>query len=143
MLGQWAAGIVDADTTAVEHAGDSVENALGPGLQEATDTAQRKVQRASHQLTDPSQGIAALKEAAASLFAYVMPVQPAEASTIGQLHQPLPNRPSAMPLSQLLCMTTQQDGPRFSEFSGISKFSDFRSFADFRGFSGTAPYMAA
>ena len=142
----WAAGTFEADTSADAHTGDSGEKALAPGLQEMTGTAQRKVQRASPQLTDPSQGIAALKEAAASLFAYVMPVQPAGAATIGQLHQQLPTSPSASPLSQPLCMTNEQDGPRFSEYSsfkGMSKFSDFKGFADFKGFSGTAPHMAA
>ena len=139
----WVKGTVDAYITAGEHAGDSVKSALAPGLQEMTGTAQRKIQRATPQLTDPSQGIAAMKEAAVSLFAYVMPVQPAGAATIGQLHQQLPTRPSALPLIQPLCVTNQQDGPSFSEFSGLSKFSDFRGFAEFRGFSGTAPYMAA
>lgn len=141
----WAGqrGNADAYITAGEHAGDSAKSALAPGLQEMTGTAQRKIQKATPQLTDPSQGIAALKEAAVSLFAYVMPVQPAGAATIGQLPQQLPTSPSALPLSQPLCMTNQQDGPSFSEFSGLSKFSDFRGFADFRGFSGTSSCMAA
>lgn len=138
----------------MNHAEDSLKSELAPGLQEIAGTAQRKVQRATPQLTDPSQGIAALKEAAASLFAYVMPVPPADAAMIGQLHQPLPNPspsaplapPAPLPLSPPLCMTDQQDGPHFSEYSrftGLSKFKDFRGFADFKGFAGTAPIMHA
>lgn len=131
------------------------KNELAPGLQEIAGTAQRKVQRAAPQLTDPSQGIAALKDAAASLFAYVMPVQPADAAMIGQLHAPLltpspsapltPSPSAPLPLSPPLCMTDQQDGPRFSEYSsfkGLSEFKDFRGFADFKGFAGTAPRHA-
>lgn len=67
-----------------EHAGDSDKDALSSGLAEIADTAQRKVQEAAPQLNDPSQGIAAAKEAAASFAASVMPVQPAGAATIGQ-----------------------------------------------------------
>lgn len=143
-------------TLLLNHAEDSLKSELAPGLQEMAGTAQRKVQRATPQLTDPSQGIAALKEAAVSLFAYVLPVPPADAAMIGQLHEPLPtpspsapltlSPPGPLPLSQPLCMTDQQDGPHFSEYSsfkGLSKFKEFRGFADFKGFAGTAPIMHA
>jgi len=54
---------------------------LSPGLAEVADTAQRKVQEAQPQL-DPTQGIAAAKEAAAAAAASLLPVQPADAATL-------------------------------------------------------------
>ena len=61
-----------------------MKDALSPGLAEIADTAQRKVQEATPEVEDPSQGIAAAKKAAASFAASVMPVQPAGAATLGQ-----------------------------------------------------------
>jgi len=80
-----------------------VRDGLSPGLAAIADTAQRKVQEAQSQL-DPTEGIAAAKEAASAAAAFMMPVQPAGAATysggaptqnsnIVFEHQQLANRP--------------------------------------------------
>ena len=59
---------------------------MSPGLSDIADTAQRKVQEAAPRLGDPSQGIAAAREAAAALVSALLPVQPADAATLGNLN---------------------------------------------------------
>ena len=64
-------------------AAESVKDALSPGLSDIADTAQRKVQEAAGKLDEPSQGIAAAREAAAAFVSALLPVQPADAATLG------------------------------------------------------------
>ncbi|KAL3150948.1 hypothetical protein ABBQ32_000694 [Trebouxia sp. C0010 RCD-2024] len=77
---------VDGKQVSTTEDGGSIRDALSPGLAEVTDTAQRKVQEATPELEDPSQGIAAAtgaaKKATASFAASVMPIQPAGAATL-------------------------------------------------------------
>ena len=59
-----------------------MKEALSSGIAEVADSAQ--VQQAAPHLRDLAQGIAAWKDAAAAVASSLLPVQPAEAATLGK-----------------------------------------------------------
>lgn len=59
----------------------SVKDALSPRLADMADVGQRKVQEAQT-LVDPTEGIAAAKEAATAVVTALQPVQPAGAAAL-------------------------------------------------------------